>query len=129
MEKGTWVTIFIILVIIGVSYYAISGNVINGNTTENSNDDFAKCIGQKATLYMQTGCYACQKQEELFGENYKYITKVNCADNLEECAKLGITQTPTWVINNQKYIGYKTLEQLSELTGCELKKSEVSNQP
>lgn len=121
MEKGTWVTIFIIFVIIGVSYYAISGNVINGNTTENPNDDFAKCIGQKATVYVQTGCYACQKQEELFGTSYKYITKVNCTDNMEECAKLGIIQTPTWVIDSKKYIGYKTLEQLSELTGCELK--------
>ena len=116
MKKGTWVTIFIILLIIGVSYYAL-----NRNSGQNPDDEFAKCVGKKATIYMQTGCYACQKQEELFGASYQYLTKINCAEDMAECYKQGITQTPTWIIDYQKNIGYKTLEQLSDLTGCELK--------
>jgi len=117
VKKGTWITIVILIGIIAISYYAIN---INGHIIENT---FAKCISEKATLYMQTGCFACMKQEEVFGESYSDLTIVNCAEpeNYDECfVKNKISLTPTWIIDYEQYIGYKTLEQLSELTGCPL---------
>lgn len=122
MRKGTWITILIIIFIIALSYYAISKN---GHEIDN---EFAKCVGEKATFYMQTGCFACQKQEDLFGENYKDLNVVNCAEDYASCEKENITRTPTWIINFEKYIGYKTFEELSELTGCELKKEEIESE-
>lgn len=121
MKKETWITILIIIFIIALSYYAISKNGIN------SNDEFVKCISENAALYTQTGCFACRKQEDLFGESYKDLNVINCGEqeNYQECfVKNNIMYTPTWIINYEKYIGYKTLDELSELTNCELKKEE-----
>ena len=75
---------------------------------------------------MQTGCFACKKQEEVFGESYKDLTIVNCAEDPSICATEGIDRTPTWVINYEKYIGYKTIDELSELTSCPLEVSQNS---
>ena len=121
MRKGTLITFLIIILVIALSYYAINKN---GHNTDN---EFTNCISGKATLYMQTACFACKKQEDLFGESYKDLIVVNCADpeNYNECfVKNKIEYTPTWIINYEQYIGYKTLEELSELTSCELKKPE-----
>jgi len=118
MGKTTWVTIIIIILIIAISYYAISKNGTN------SNSEFANCISGKATLYMQTGCFACKKQEQVFGDAYKNLNIINCAEpeNYQECfVKNNIMYTPTWIINNEQHIGYKTLEELGELTNCKLK--------
>jgi len=115
MGKGSWVTIIIVLLVIVLSYYAINKN---GHNTDN---EFTNCISGKATLYMQTGCFACKKQEEVFGESYKDLEVVNCAEDPSICATEGIDRTPTWVINYEKYIGYKTLNELSKLTSCPLK--------
>jgi len=120
MRKGTWITLLIIIFVIAISYYAMSKN---GHNTDN---EFANCISGQATLYMQTGCFACVKQEEVFGESYKDLKVVNCAEDPSVCATEGIERTPTWVINYEKYIGYKTIDELSELTSCELK--EVENE-
>jgi len=115
MKKTTWLSLIIVLAIIALTIYVLS---IKPPT---AGEQFAKCVAEKATLYVQTGCFACAKQEELFGENLQHLTKINCAINPQECINNEIMQTPTWIIGNEKKIGYKTLEELSELTGCELK--------
>jgi len=124
MRKRSWITILVILFVIIISYYTLS---INGHIIKNG---FTKCISEKATLYMQTGCFACKKQQEVFGESYKDLNVVNCAkpENYNECfVKNQIVYTPTWIINYKQYTGYKTIEELSKLTGCELKKEEIKN--
>jgi len=52
MNKGFRITIIIVLGVIAISYYALSKNETNPN------DEFAKCVSEKAILYMQTGCFA-----------------------------------------------------------------------
>ena len=115
--KSKWVTILIFVFIIAISYYAIS---INGH---NMDDKFSKCLAENSTLYIQTGCFTCQKQEDLFGENFKNLNVVNCAEeeNYDVCfVTEQIQWTPTWIVRNEKYVGYKTFEELSEMTGCPL---------
>ena len=112
MNKKSWVTVLIIVAILAFSGYIIVKK--NGNTDEN----LVKCISSKSVLYMQTGCFACKKQEDLFGENYKYLKIVNCALDIDECLKEEITATPTWIINGEKYVGVQKIDKLKELTGC-----------
>ena len=75
-----------------------------------------KCIGQESVLYVQLGCHACETQQEIFGDNYKYLNRIDCFYEKEKCP--GIEATPTWEIKGKRYKGVKSIEKLRELTGC-----------
>jgi len=112
MKKQRIITIIIILAVIAVSWYFLSGN------SQNADEQLAKCIGSKSILYMQEGCIACKKQENIFGDSYKFLNKVDCIHDSTRCLIENITATPTWQINNEKYKGVKTLDELKNMTGC-----------
>jgi len=101
------------LVIFGV--VILAAFLINKPANETS-DEIAKCIGENSVLYTQLGCSACKAQEDLFGESYEYLNKIDCFYEREKCSE--ITATPTWIINNEKYVGVQSIEKLQELTGC-----------
>lgn len=88
----------------------------NNNITPE--EKLAKCIGENSTLYFQTGCSACKSQEQMFGDNYQYLNKIDCKVEIQKCIDTQITGTPTWIINGVKYPGVQSIEKLKELTGC-----------
>lgn len=110
MNKKKWITIWIIFGVI-----ILSTIVLNKSHPETS-EEIAKCIGQNSIFYVKLGCHACRTQEEMFGENKKYLKIIDCFYEREKCDE--ITHTPTWIINGKKYIGFKSIEKLKELTGC-----------
>lgn len=113
MKKGNLITWVIILAIIIFGVWTL-------NKSEPSPEqELVKCIGENSVLYVQTGCFACKKQEDLFGENYEFIQTVNCATDIDECILKGVGSTPTWIINGEKIVGVQTIEELKTLTGCE----------
>lgn len=84
-------------------------------------DEFAKCLTENgATMYGSYTCPHCQNQKDMFGSSFKYISYVDCNQNSATCAGLGISYIPAWIINENKYVGEQSLQQLSDLTGCEL---------
>ena len=52
----------------------------------------------------------------MFGDSFKFLNVVDCTGNWDKC--LGVTGTPTWVINGEKYVGVQEIEKLRNLTGC-----------
>ncbi len=80
------------------------------------NGGIAKCIGENSVLYTQLGCHACERQEEMFGDDAEYLNIVDCFFEQDKCG--GVTATPTWFINGEYYKGTRSIEQLKELTGC-----------
>ncbi len=109
MNKKNLVTILIILGVIILSIIIINrGNGVSQQT--------AMCIGQNSELYVQLGCNACKTQEEMFGENKKYLNIIDCWFEREKC--LDIEHTPTWIIQGKRYEGVQSIEKLKELTGC-----------
>ena len=110
MKKRSLITITLIVAIIILSIIIINSRS-NGVPKET-----AICIGENAKLYTQFGCHACEIQENLFGESYQYLDVVDCFFQMTECSV--ITHTPTWIINEKKYIGAQSIEKLKELTGC-----------
>jgi len=110
MKKRSWVTITIIVAVIILAIVLINASK-NGVSKET-----AMCIANNSILYVQFGCHACEIQEEMFGENYQYLNVIDCWFERERCE--GITFTPTWLINNEKYDEVQTIEKLKELTGC-----------
>ena len=88
---------------------------------------FAKCLDEKGMkFYGAFWCSWCAKQKELFGEAVQYLPYIECSDEetqemTPECQETGISSFPTWGLpDGEKSTGFKTLEQLTELSGCEL---------
>ena len=106
------VTILVIIILAGIIVYLLTKSKAPVQTDE----EVIKCIAGESILYVQLGCHACEIQEDLFGENYKYINAIDCFYEVEKCQ--GIEATPTWEIKGEKYKGVQSIETLQELTGC-----------
>jgi len=117
--KKIWNTAITLLVMFAV--IAIAFLIINWKNSSIIKDipseEIAKWIGEHSVLYIQTGCIHCEEQENLFGDNVKYLNIIDCLIDTQACIDLGIEGTPTWIINGQKYTGVQTIEKLKELTG------------
>lgn len=105
-------------------------NNIQDEVNDESNlslKDFAKCLGGKGMkFYGAYWCGWCKKQKEMFGKAAQYLPYVECIDEktqqmTSQCQEAGIQGFPTWEFQGKKESGFKTLEQLSKLSGCELK--------
>ncbi|HIJ01189.1 TPA: hypothetical protein HA363_00925 [Candidatus Woesearchaeota archaeon] len=101
-------------------------SVVNPPEPRGNLDEFAQCLTEKgAKFYGATWCPHCTNQKELFGDSFKYVVYVECADKdnpqvqTPECEAAGISGYPTWIINDKQYPGEQTLEGLAKLTGCE----------
>ncbi len=110
MKKRSLITILVILGVIIISIIIINSS--NGVSKET-----AMCIGENSELYVQLGCNACKHQEEMFGENKKYLNIIDCWYERDKC--LNIEYTPTWIIKGEEYIGVQSIKKLKELTGCQ----------
>lgn len=110
MKKSQIITLIFILATLILIILIILKN------SNHTNSDLAKCIASKSTLYVATGCSACQHQEKLFGDDFKYLNAVNCAIEPEKCEN--IYAFPTWIINGEKEIGVQSIKKLKELTDC-----------
>jgi len=117
INSSTIWTIAIIILVLGLSIYII----IKDNTNPSQiTKELAICIGQNSELYVQTGCSACIKQEELFGEYLSHLNSTDCfvKEERQICIDKNIEVTPTWIIKDETYKGVQTIEELKSLTGC-----------
>ncbi|MCK9595933.1 hypothetical protein M0R19_01990 [Candidatus Pacearchaeota archaeon] len=74
-------------------------------------------IGERTSLYVLDGCSHCKIQTDLFRENIKYLNVIDCykEENRNLCFTKGIDTFPTWEIDQNKYVGVKSVKQLKEL--------------
>ena len=112
--KSSWITILVVIAVAVIAYFIITKPQAQTPTEES----IAKCIGQNSLLYVQTGCSHCTDQENLFGNNFKYINSTDCLQNSGACNNNNITATPTWIIKGKEYIGVQSIKTLQNLTGC-----------
>lgn len=126
MPKTAIVIIAIIIVITGIVI------ALNLNPSSEKKygpyDDFIICLNKNDTKMY--GNYASREslmQMFLFKESLGLFEKsevyMECNEygpnqKSEKCIKEGITSYPTWIINEQKYIGIQGLNRLSKLSGC-----------
>ena len=77
---------------------------------------------QGAAMYGSHRCSHCERQKELFGSAFGYVTYVECSrdgpdPNSALCAAKKIRSYPTWEIGGELYEGVRTLEQLGRISG------------
>jgi protein-disulfide isomerase len=110
--------VWIAIVVVIVSGFLVWENV---KPSDGTYDDFAKCLASKGVvMYGSRTCSHCNSQKKLFGDSFKYVTYVECSEQVELCQQNGISGVPTWVIDGEKYPGEQSIERLSQLTGCEV---------
>ncbi|HJX49909.1 MAG TPA: hypothetical protein VJ438_00440 [Candidatus Nanoarchaeia archaeon] len=112
MKKSSLITFAVILAVILLAVIVLT------RSHPETSEEIAQCIGENSVLYTQLGCHACKYQEDLFGENYKYLNVVDCFFEQDKCIQEEIRATPTWIIKGEKYVGARSVEQLKELAGC-----------
>lgn len=102
-------TIIVILVIFGIDYMKNDGN---------SDLETIQCIAENSQLFVKEGCPACSSQKNVLEDNLDKFNIIDCATEPEKCVEFGITRIPTWIIDNKKYVGVHSIEELKVLTGC-----------
>ena len=85
---------------------------------------FSSCLAQNSVMYGAEWCMPCKRQKITLGDGWDYFKHkyINCSGTEVEkklCDDKGINYLPTWEIDGKCYEGYKTIERLSKLSGCE----------
>ncbi|HXK38722.1 MAG TPA: protein disulfide isomerase family protein [Candidatus Paceibacterota bacterium] len=90
-------------------------------------DSFAQCLKDSGTVYYGAfWCPHCQATNRLFGKSKALLPYVECStpdgrSQQQICKDKGINGYPTWVFPDGNILtGERTLEELSEASGCEL---------
>jgi hypothetical protein len=97
---------------------AVKGETVNEESIDSA--ALAKHLTQVgAKVYGAAGCGACEYQKGLFGDNWQYITYVECGTEdggqAEVCIAAEIEGYPTWEFSDgTKQIGVMSLSELAE---------------
>lgn len=110
LSKERWITLIIVLCVIVLAFILLRKDY------PETDEGTTKCIGENSVLYTRLGCHFCKVQEQMFGENYKYLNIIDCFFEQEKCGD--IASTPTWIIKGKKYEEVQSFEKLKDLTGC-----------
>ena len=100
-------------------------------TSSDQLETFARCLTEKGwVMYSSFTCSACRAQIKLFGQAVNQLKIIECNPHAQDtqvqrCLDKKIRYTPTWLIEKgdteiKRYKGYKKLEDLASLAGCDL---------
>ena len=95
---------------------------IAGCNQEGKYREFAECLGEKGiTMYGENSCPHCKEQKYLFGDDFKYVPYIECANTPQKCTEAQVKLYPTW-INSQgeQKKGVQRLNDLATWSGCSL---------
>ncbi len=94
--------------------------ILSFSPFENNNyDNFASCLTEKnVVFYGSSGNKGTAVQQETFGRSFEKIVFVNCAEDLQRCKDENITKVPSWEAGNEITVGPKSLDELSQFSGC-----------
>ena len=82
-------------------------------------ESLAKCMTENnVVLYASSTCPHCKAQKDLFKDAVQHLNITECIEEPEKCN--GLLGVPAWMINGKLVYGEQTIEQLDELSGCEI---------
>jgi len=112
-NKNTIILILLIIVIIGI-IILITSLKPKGEWTEQQ----AKCVSEKAKLFVSKTCGHCSEQETILGEYADLFEIIDCTTEPKTCINNQVITMPTWIINEIKFPGLKSISQLKQITNC-----------
>ncbi len=108
--------VFLILLIFGLYFFTDWFSKVTGYVSgEDEKTILAQCLDfQESELYVEENCAQCAKQIGEFGSAIKFLEIVDCTEIKCE----GLREIPAWYINGSVYYGYKTLNELEDISNC-----------
>jgi len=111
---------FAVLVVLVVGLYTFTdwfSKFTGYFTGEEEKVKLIKCLNDNnAEFYGTSYCADCAKQIELFGQNFKAITYIDCGRDKGLCPN--IREIPAWLIGKQIHYGFKDIGELKSLANC-----------
>ena len=95
--------------------------------TQDTLETFASCLTeQNVTMYGTDWCKYCTAQKSSFGNAFENVNYVDCDEDPQACALVGVQSYPTWTFADGSQIaGVQELTVLADKTSCELPEVEV----
>jgi len=113
MKKENITLIIIALVIVGIIL------IINYMTNAQSVDEKTmQCIANNSFLIVSKTCGHCANQEAILEEHLDKFELLYVEDDPTLFDKYNIRGVPAWIINDESYVGVRSIKQLKDLTGC-----------
>ena len=112
-KKG--IIIFTLLVILVITIVTV---ILFMKNTPKTEKEIIECIASKSYLYVSKLCPHCADQKQILGSNILYFNMTDCFVNFDRCSAAGIEGYPTWIIDNKKYLGVRTIEELKTISNC-----------
>lgn len=120
MKKLLTLSLFSILLL-----GACKGEPVDGQYAE-----VAQCLTDKGVkMYGAFWCPHCAEQKERFGDDFRYITYIECDDrdpagDSEACRAAGVQNYPTWTFPGQeKEVGTQDPLALANKANCDIPES------
>jgi len=99
----------------------------SGETQDGKYAQLAQCLTEKGVkMYGAFWCSHCANQKKLFGDDWQYVTYVECDPRGENgdpdaCRDAGVDRYPTWIFPGQDpVIGEIQPEELATKANCEI---------
>ena len=115
-----------ILVLLVVVFWTITNSITTHTgyaIGESELDSFAQCLTDSGVkFYGSDSCPHCKDQKNMFRESFIHIDYKECSDSVNSAVCSGLRGVPAWEIPGVEGFVYGTqnLNQLAELSGCEL---------
>lgn len=91
---------------------------VNETTTEMEN--FTLCLTHNGvSLYGESDNTSMINQKQLFEESFEYLVYIDCTEEIDKCNAERIEINPTWIIEAEKHEKVLSIDELSNLSGCE----------
>jgi hypothetical protein len=121
----------VFLILCFISSQALGDSSGKEKISHDQLEGFARCLTEKGwAMYSSFTCSACRAQIELFDRVADQLKIIECNPHapdtqVQRCLEKKIRYTPTWLMEKngsevERFKGYKKLEDLASLTGCDL---------
>lgn len=124
-KAGLWIFAGIVVIVVIVLFFALSGKGGEPSYAAGEVDAFAQCLTEKGTvMYGAFWCPHCAKTKARFGNAFRYVTYVECDprgddEQSELCIEKGIENYDTWEFaDGTRVVGEPSFETLAEKSGC-----------
>lgn len=106
----------------GVVLFVLVFALMPKREEERNLDTFAQCLSERGfTMYGAAWCSHCKSEKLAFGESFKFVSYVDCIEEVQKCTEVGINGYPTWIgADGVRYEGVQGIVKLSALSGCVL---------